>query len=73
LPQIQIAFPVQTNAVFAAIPDKIVQALHQRGWEFHTNVGVPFARLMCSWDTSEQDVDAFAADLRELCDTTKPE
>jgi len=24
------------------------------------------SRLMCSWDTTPEDVDAFAADLREL-------
>jgi threonine aldolase len=66
LPQIQIAFPVQTNAVFAAIPDSIAQALRQRGWKFYTNVGVDFSRLMCSWDTTTEDVDAFAADLKDL-------
>jgi threonine aldolase len=66
LPEIRVAFPVQTNAVFAAIPDKIVEALYQRGWKFYTNVGFEYARLMCSWDTTEQDVDAFAADLKEL-------
>ncbi len=66
LPRIEIAFPVQTNVVFAAIPDPIVQGLRQRGWQFHTNVGVDYARLMCSWDTTEEDVEAFAADLKEL-------
>jgi threonine aldolase len=66
LPRIQIAFPVQTNAVFAAIPDEIVQGMYARGWKFYTNVGVDYARLMCSWDTTEGDVDTFAADLKAL-------
>jgi threonine aldolase len=66
LPRVQIAFPVETNAVFASIPDDVVQALHQRGWKFYTNVGVDYARLMCSWDTTKEDVDSFAADLKEL-------
>ena len=66
LPRVQVAFPVETNAVFAAIPDDVVQALHQRGWKFYTNVGVDYARLMCSWDTTKEDVDSFAADLKEL-------
>jgi threonine aldolase len=57
---------VETNAVFAAIPDDVVQALHQRDWKFYTNVGVDYARLMCSWDTTKEDVDSFAADLKEL-------
>jgi threonine aldolase len=66
LPRVRIAFPVETNAVFAAIPNDVVQALHQRGWKFYTNVGVDYARLMCSWDTTREDVDSFAADLKEL-------
>ena len=66
LPGVRVAYPVETNAVFAAIPDDVVQALHQRGWKFYTNVGVDYARLMCSWDTTKEDVDSFAADLKEL-------
>ena len=62
----EIAYPVQTNAVFARLPDEVVQGMHQRGWKFYTHVGVDDARLMCSWDTTAEDVDAFAADLKEL-------
>jgi len=69
LSKIQIAHPVQTNVVFARIPEPIVQGMYARGWKFYTHVGAADeARLMCSWDTTEQDVDAFAKDLAELCD-----
>jgi len=66
LPGIKIAFAVETNAVFASMPDELVQGMYQRGWKFYTNVGVEYARLMCSWDTTEEDVDAFARDLKGL-------
>ncbi|HVV72129.1 MAG TPA: beta-eliminating lyase-related protein, partial [Verrucomicrobiae bacterium] len=67
LPGIQVAYPVQSNAVFARIPDAVVQAMHGRGWHFYTNVGGwDESRLMCSWDTTPGDVDAFAADLKQL-------
>jgi len=67
LPGVQIAHPVQTNSVFANIPADAVNGMHQRGWKFYTHVGSQGeARLMCSWDTQPADVDAFAADLREL-------
>ncbi len=67
LPGVQIAYPVQTNTVFARLPDPVVQGMHQRGWKFYTHVGpAGEARLMCSWDTTPSDVDAFAADLSEL-------
>jgi threonine aldolase len=63
---VQIAYPVQSNAVFARMPERVVHAMHQRGWKFYTHVGqAGEARLMCSWDTTEDDVDSFAAHLRE--------
>jgi threonine aldolase len=66
LPHVQIAHPVQTNTVFARLPDGVVQGMHQRGWKFYTHVSQGNARLMCSWDTTPEDVDAFAADLAEV-------
>jgi threonine aldolase len=66
-PQIEIAYPVQSNGVFAKMSPKIVQGLHERGWKFYTGVVTPDeSRLMCSWDTTPEDVDAFAADIRTL-------
>ena len=66
LPGIHVVHPVQSNGVFVKIPDLAVSAMHERGWKFYTHVGTEGeARLMCSWDTSEQDVDGFAKDLRE--------
>jgi threonine aldolase len=64
LPGIQMAHPVQTNSVFATLPAPAVKAMHERGWKFYTHVGSHGeARLMCSWDTQPEDVDAFATDL----------
>ena len=58
---------MESNAVFARIPDDVVQAMFARGWKFYTNVGGwEESRLMCSWDTTTEDVDGFAADLKEL-------
>jgi threonine aldolase len=65
LPGIEIPYPVQSNAVFARIPDPVVRGMHARGWKFYTNVGGwEEARLMCSWDTTEEDVDGFVSDLK---------
>jgi threonine aldolase len=63
---VEIVHPVQTNAVFAKLPDEAIRAMHQCGWHFYTHVGTEGeARLMCSWDTTPEDVDAFAADLQQ--------
>jgi threonine aldolase len=67
LPEIQVAYAVESNAVFARIPDPLAQAMFARGWKFYTHVGGwPEARLMCSWDTTAEDVDNFVADLRRF-------
>jgi threonine aldolase len=67
VPGVKVAYSVDSNAVFARIPDPVVDQLHQRGWKFYTHIGGwEESRLMCSWDTTEQDVDSFAADLRAL-------
>ena len=65
--QVSVAYAVDSNSVFAKIPDLLVTAMHARGWKFYTHVGGwQEARLMCSWDTTPDDVDDFLADLREL-------
>jgi threonine aldolase len=66
LAQAEVLYPREGNAVFARIPDQAVDKLHERGWRFYNHVGPDrAARLMCSWDTTEADVDEFADDLRE--------
>jgi threonine aldolase len=63
---VSVVHDVQTNSVFAAIPESIVNKMYERGWKFYTHVGSEGeARLMCSWDTSPEDVDQFVNDLHE--------
>jgi threonine aldolase len=62
---VKLLFPREGNAVFAKIPDSAVVRLRELGWRFYTDVGPGGgARLMCSWDTTEDDVDRFTEDLR---------
>jgi threonine aldolase len=63
LPGLKLLFPTEANAVFVRIPGPTVDALHANGWHFYTDVGPGSgARLMCSWDTTEEDVDRFVND-----------
>jgi threonine aldolase len=62
---VKLLFPREGNAVFAKIPDPLVARLYELGWRFYTDVGPGGgARLMCSWDTTEEDVDRFMDDLQ---------
>jgi threonine aldolase len=61
LPGVRIAQPVQSNAVFAVLPRDATEQL-QREWRFYTwDAATGVVRLMCSWDTTSVEVDAFAA------------
>jgi threonine aldolase len=59
IPRVEIAFPPQANAVFARFPDAIRQGLEKDGWHFYDLFGTGETRLMCSWATTEDDIDAF--------------
>ena len=67
MPNVTTAFPRQANAVFALLPAAGVDHLRSRGWQFYTDVGPGgAARLMCSWDTTPEDVAAFLRDAADL-------
>ena len=59
-------FPVQANAVFVELPPAAIRQMHRLGWQFHVMLGNRGCRLMCSWDTHPEDVDAFTEDLRDI-------
>lgn len=65
LPETDILFPTEANAVFVKLPPSAVNCMYKLGWRFYTDVGPGGgARLMCSWDTTEQDVEEFVEDLK---------
>ncbi|MBI1842757.1 MAG: low specificity L-threonine aldolase [Verrucomicrobia bacterium] len=61
---IQVLYPVEANAVFVRFPEGMAEALLEKGWRFYTDVGPGGARLMCSWNTSPEDLDQFASDAK---------
>jgi threonine aldolase len=64
IPGLSKLFPTQANAVFVELPRAAIEALHAKGWRFYTFIGAGGVRLMCAWDTTEESVRAFAADIR---------
>ncbi|MCC6493561.1 MAG: low specificity L-threonine aldolase [Pirellulales bacterium] len=64
IPEVELPYPTQANAVFAALPRAIHQRLQARGWHYYTFIGQGAARFMCSWATTETDVDALLGDAR---------
>ncbi|MCU0577702.1 MAG: low specificity L-threonine aldolase [Desulfobacterota bacterium] len=66
---LRVMFPVQANSVFVEMPKAMIDGLHDRGWRFYTFIGEGGVRLMCSWDTTDQDIDDFLGDVRTLART----
>ncbi|MGC4032416.1 MAG: low specificity L-threonine aldolase [Tepidisphaeraceae bacterium] len=59
---VKILYPRQANSVFLELPGNTAAALRERGWLFYSFIGGG-GRLMCSWDTTPEDVDALVADI----------
>ncbi|AMP14338.1 threonine aldolase family protein [Collimonas pratensis] len=66
---VKVLFEPQANAVFAELPDHAAKAMRARGWKFYQFIGAGGCRLMCAWDTQQETVERFAAELRSLCIT----
>lgn len=66
IPQVQITKPVNANVVFAVLPKDITPALQEAFpfyvWNDFTNE----VRLMCSFDTTENEIDAFLQLVKTL-------
>ncbi|MGA0092031.1 MAG: threonine aldolase family protein [Candidatus Nanopelagicales bacterium] len=61
IPGVEVQRRVDANAVFAILPTAVTERLQREyrfyTWDDHTGE----VRWMCSWDTTPEDVDAFAA------------
>jgi threonine aldolase len=65
IPAVTILYPCQANSVFVEMPEAMAEELRRRGWVFYTFIGGG-VRLMCSWDTTPEDVDALLGAIRDV-------
>jgi threonine aldolase len=59
-PGLTITRPVETNVVFATLPREATAGLQGQFAFYVWDETIGEVRWMCSWDTTEEDVDAFA-------------
>jgi len=59
-----LAAPVEANGVFVEMAPPVAAALQARGWSFYRFLGEHGHRLMCSWATTDEQVESFLADAR---------
>ena len=64
--EIVITQPVEVNAIFAIFPPQIIPLLQEEFPFYVWNEFTNEVRLMCSWDTTEQDIEAFSLKVEQL-------
>lgn len=66
IPTIRLSRKVEANAVFAVLPKELISKMQQH-YFFHVwNEPMNEVRLMCSFDTTEEDVLGFVATLKKM-------
>jgi threonine aldolase len=65
IPGVQLTSAVQANAVFAILPAAVTERLREKFHFYVWNHMTGEVRWMCSWDTTEDDVDSFVAAIAE--------
>jgi len=60
---IESVFPVEVNAVFVSMDERLASGLHARGWCFYKFIEPDIYRLMCSWSTTGEDISSLLADI----------
>ena len=73
IPQLKISQSVNANGVFVLMPSNLIPQLQEQ-YFFHVwnetpqidgNINMKEVRLMCSWDTTEEDIDGFTNLIRD--------
>lgn len=66
LPGVQVTQKVQSNAVFAIIPERIIKPLVEQYFFYMWDESRNEVRWMTSFDTTEEDIENFTSLLKEL-------
>lgn len=61
---VRLMAPTEANAVFVDFGVESTKRLKGLGWEFYEFISIGTSRLMCSWATTREDVDAIVSDVK---------
>ena len=64
--EITLPFKVESNAVFARLPEGVAQGLHERDWLFYEFAAADVWRFMCTWNTTSEAIQALIEDVRQI-------
>ena len=66
IPGLEVTREVESNAVFARIPSHVIPALQDEFFFYVWDEELSEVRWMCSFDTTEADIESFASLLRSM-------
>ena len=70
LPKLKLILEPTVNGVFLEMPPAVYSGLTERGWIFHRFIGEQGYRLMCSWSTTQDEINAFVRDARAVAEAS---
>ena len=70
VPGLRIERPVQANGVFATLPAHTIPILQEHTPFYLWDEAASEVRWLCSWDTTEHDIDDFASTVRSVLSGT---
>ena len=59
--RVSVPNPTQANAVFPLLPSEIIETLQEQYWFYLWDHRIGQVRWMCSWDTTQEGIDALLA------------
>jgi threonine aldolase len=65
LPGVELTQPTEANGVFAVLPPGVADTVRRRFRFYDWDHARGEVRLMCSWDTTAEDVDALVGEIRD--------
>jgi threonine aldolase len=68
--RVKVVYPVEANGVFAQIPRQAIQKIQERYFFYVWSEEESVVRWMCAFDTTEEDVRAFAEFVGEVVGET---
>lgn len=66
IPQVQVMYPVQVNGVFVKLPRNVWTELQKQYFFYDWDIDNDVVRWMCSFDTTEDDINNFVEALKKL-------
>ncbi len=66
IPQLEIVFPVEANAVFVKMNPELIPVLQQKFFFYVFDAENHIVRWMCSFDTQKDDIDEFVDHIQKV-------